>query len=112
MDQSMVDISENNKASFSISEAQNGLCAYRQLDPGMGSTTILYNWMLYKKLNRIFLSITKFKGPVMEFLDIFESRPLAFTPSIYPCSITGKFFRVGNHLFFFKKTYTGIDSPF
>ena len=36
MDQSMVDINENNKASFSISEAQNGLCAYRQLDPGIG----------------------------------------------------------------------------
>ena len=52
------------------------------------------------------------KGPIMEFLDIFESRPLVFTPSIYPCSITGKFFRVGDHLFFFKNTYTGIDSPF
>ena len=33
MDQSMVDINENDKAAFSISEAQNGLCAYRQLDP-------------------------------------------------------------------------------
>ena len=54
----------------------------------------------------------KIKGPIMEFLDIFESRPLVFTPSIYPCSITGKFFRVGDHLFFFKNTYTGIDSPF
>ena len=60
MDQSMVDINENNKASFSISEAQNGLCAYRQLDPGMGPTTVLYSWMLYKVLKRILLFISKF----------------------------------------------------
>ena len=60
MDQSMVDINENNKASFSISEAQNGLCAYRQLDPGMGPTAILYNWKLCKVLNRILLFIKKF----------------------------------------------------
>ena len=29
----MIDISSNNRASFSISEAANGLCGYRQLDP-------------------------------------------------------------------------------
>lgn len=29
MDQSMVDVASNKQAAFSISEAQNGLCAYR-----------------------------------------------------------------------------------
>ena len=60
----------------------------------------------------LFAEMDKFKGPIMEFLDIFESRPLVFTPSIYPCSITGKFFRVGDHLFFFQKYLHRDRFPF